>query len=113
MVGSGAPLAGQLKVLVYDNFSGDALPGSYAIVGSNLDSALVAQADGTGVALFSDPTLSKPVTVTVASKCHSPISFVDVPVDTVTAYLDPVISPECGSDGLPPPAGGKPVGENH
>jgi hypothetical protein len=48
------------------------------------------------------------VTVTVAGKCHSPISFVDEPVDTVTVYLDPVLDPSCGMGGDPPPVGGKP-----
>ena len=30
----------------------------------------------------------------------------DVPVDTVTAYLDPMLSPKCASEGDPPPVGG-------
>lgn len=103
----GAPLAGTLKVLVYSNFTGDPIPGAVAIVGSNLASALIKPVDATGLALFNDPSLTAP-TVTIAAKCHSPISFVDVPVDTVTVYLDPVITPECASDGDPPPVGGKP-----
>lgn len=105
---SGAPLAGQLKVLVYNNFSGDPIPDAHAIVGTNLATALVADADATGVATFSDVSLDSPKTVTVAARCHSPISFVDVPVDTVTVYLDPVLSPACASDGDPPPVGGHP-----
>lgn len=105
---SGAPLDGELKVLVYDNFTGNAIPGAYAIVGTKIETALVEQADGSGVAIVADPSLDGPRTVTVAAKCHSPVSFVDVPVDTVTAYLDPVLSPACASGGDPPPVGGNP-----
>jgi hypothetical protein len=104
---SGAPIAGKLKVLVYDNFTGAALAGAHAVVGTQLSTALIAEADGYGVAVFEDASLDGPRTVTVAAKCHSPISFVDVPVDTVTAYLDPVLLPECAGDGDPPPVGGK------
>ena len=41
----GAPLAGHLKVLVYDNYTGAPLAGAYAIVGAPIETALVAQAD--------------------------------------------------------------------
>nr|WP_240806694.1 IPT/TIG domain-containing protein [Polyangium spumosum] len=105
---SGAPLAGKLKVLVYNNFTGDPIAGAHVIVGNALPSALVKQVDATGVTLFDDPSLDGPRTVTIAAKCHSPITFVDVPVDTATVYLDPVLSPACAADGDPPPVGGKP-----
>ncbi len=107
---SGDPINGELRVLVYDNFSGTPIPGAHVIAGSSLASGIVKQADSTGVAQFSgDPLLDAPVTVTVAAECHSPISFVDVPVDTVTVYLDPVITPQCAGSGDPPPGGGSPV----
>jgi hypothetical protein len=106
---SGQPLAGQLRVLAYDNFSGDPLTGAHVIVGSNINSALYQQIDGTGVTVFNDTGLNQPVTVTVAAECHSPITFVDVPVDTVTVYLNPVLTPSCAADGDPPPGGGNPV----
>jgi len=105
---SGAPLAGTLKVLVYDNYTGDPIPAAHVIVGENLASALVKQADATGVTVFVDPSLTGAKTVTIAGKCHSPITFADVPVDTVTVYLDPILSPLCIADGDPPPVGGKP-----
>jgi hypothetical protein len=38
------------------------------------------------------------ITVTVAAKCHLPVTFVDVPVDTVTAYLAPELSTSCAGD---------------
>jgi hypothetical protein len=105
---SGAPLAGNLKVLVYDNYTGDPVVGAVVIVGNNVATGMVSQADSTGVAVFSTPTLNTPRTVTIAGHCHSPITFVDVPVDTVTVYLDPVLSPACAAEGDPPPVGGKP-----
>lgn len=105
---SGAPLAGQLKVLVYNNFTGDAVPGAVVIVGSDLGSAIVKQTDPTGVVVVTDPSLDGPRTVTIAAKCHSPISFVDEPVDTVTAYLDPTLTPACAGGGDPPPVSGSP-----
>jgi IPT/TIG domain-containing protein len=103
---SGDALAGQLRVLAFDNISGEPLEGAHVIVGTDLATGLYQQVDSTGVAQFTDPSLGTPVTVTIAAHCHSPISFVDVPVDTVTVYLDPVLSPQCASDGDPPPGGG-------
>ncbi len=105
---SGAPIAGNLKVLVYNNYTGDPVVGALVIVGNNMATGIVANADATGVAVFSNPMLNAPRTVTIAGHCHSPITFVDVPVDTVTVYLDPVLSPACAADGDPPPVGGKP-----
>ena len=105
---SGAPLAGNLKVLVYDNYTGDPVVGAFVIVGTDMATGLVSQADSTGVAVFSNAQLTSARTVTIAGHCHSPITFVDVPVDTVTVYLDPVLSPACASSGDPPPVGGKP-----
>lgn len=104
---SGDPLAGKLRVLVYDNFTGDAVPATNVIVGSDLATALVGITDATGVVELEDPSLVGGVTVTAAGYCHSPTTFVGVPVDTVTFYLDPVLSPACGMGGDPPPVGGK------
>lgn len=106
---SGAPLAGNLKVLVFDNYTGDPIVGAVVIVGTDMATGLVSQAGATGVAVFSNPQLGSPQTITIAGHCHSPITFVDVPVDTVTVYLDPVLSPACASMGDPPPVGGKPT----
>jgi len=106
----GAPLAGKIRVLVYDNLSGDALGAAHVIVGDDVaPAALYAQTDGTGVVEITDPLLDDPATVTVTAECHSPITFVDVPVDTVTVYLDPVLTPQCAGSGDPPPGGGNPV----
>jgi hypothetical protein len=106
---SGGDLAGKLKILVYDNYSGDPIGGAYGIIGSTFASAVVKQADPSGVIQIDDSSLDAPKTVTVAATCHSPITFVAEPVDTVTAYLDPIMDPSCGSGGDPPPVGYKPA----
>ncbi|HRI67105.1 MAG TPA: IPT/TIG domain-containing protein [Polyangium sp.] len=105
---SGAPLAGNMKVLVYDNYTGDPVVGAFVLAGTNQSNGVLGQVDATGVAVLSSPLLTSPQTVTIAGRCHCPISFVDVPVDTVTVYLDPVLSPLCAMEGDPPPVGGKP-----
>lgn len=104
---SGDKLNGHLNVIAFDNYSGDPIPFAGVIAGVALPDAKGALTDPSGVAVVNDPSLAGPTTVTVAAKCHSPITFVDVPVDTVTVYLDPELSPACVSSGDPPPVGGK------
>ena len=94
---SGGALNGNLKVLVLDAWTGFPIPGATAIVGSDASSALVAKTNVAGAASFADASLTGAVTVTAAEKCHQPLTFVDVPVDTVTAYLSPVLSVACAS----------------
>jgi hypothetical protein len=104
---SGNTLDGELTVLVLNDETGDAIPGATILAGDDLD-ALTTTSDGFGTALVSSDTLDSAVTVTVAKNCFQPITFVDVPVDRVTAYLSPVLSPACGADGDPPAGGGNP-----
>lgn len=106
---SGDDLAGQLKVLAFDNITGDALVGAHVIAGTDLATGLYQQADLNGVTVFNDASLDGPVTVTVAATCHAPMTFVDVPVDTVTVYLTPTLIPACAGEGDPPPVGGNSV----
>lgn len=97
---SGGALAGRVKVLAYDQLTGAALPGAFAIAGGDLATAKVATTTASGVVEIDGVTGDK-VTITVAAKCHQPITFVDVPVDTVTVYLDPVMDLAC-AEGDPP-----------
>jgi hypothetical protein len=99
----GGALSGHLNVLVFDGFTGGAVPGAQAIAGSNLATAVVGTTNASGTALLTSPALTGKSTVTVAAKCHQPVTFVDVPVDTVTAYLNPVLDPSCAGD---PPSSG-------
>ena len=104
---SGNTLRENLRVLALDNITSLALEGATVIVGSTLDDADVLKTDKSGVAVDSKPGLSPKRTVTIARKCYQPQTFVDVSVDTVTAFLDPVLSPACASpEGDLPPSGG-------
>jgi hypothetical protein len=92
-----------VKVLAYDAWTGAALPGAFAIAGENLATARIARTTRNGVVEI-DGVEGDKVTVTVAAKCHSPVTFVDVPVDTVTVYMTPVLDPACldGEEGQLP-----------
>ena len=90
---SGQPLDDQLNVTVLDNFTGSPISGAAVILGGS-DDPEVEFANGSGVASF-DGDLGPSQTVTVAAKCFSPVTFVGVPVDTVVAYLDPVLDLSC------------------
>jgi hypothetical protein len=106
---SGQPLSNtqQLTVLAFDNIEGRALPGVSVLAGDDVGSGQVKRTDKNGVVTFSGD-LGEKQTVTLAVKCFQPITFYDVPVDHVTAYLDPVLSPACGKLGELPPGGGTP-----
>jgi len=107
---SGNALDANLRVLALDNISGLALEGATVLVGSDLASADRLTTDKNGVAVDSKSGLGPKRTVTIARKCYQPQTFVDVPVDTITAFLDPVLSPACGSgSGELPPSGGSGV----
>jgi hypothetical protein len=98
---SGAPLDGNLKVLVLNSATGDALPEAAVIVGE--DEPVVERTNDDGVVLVTGSAVEELATVTVALKCFQPFTVVDIPVDTLTVYLDPVLSPTCfdGSGDLP------------
>jgi hypothetical protein len=102
---SGGAIAGSLRVLALDNYTGSPIPNALVVLEQGVE---VQRTDATGVALMADSDPTGPQTVTVGAKCFQPITFVAVPVDTVTAYLDPVISPACISEGDPPVFGGSP-----
>jgi hypothetical protein len=106
---SGGALSGELKVLTLDGYTGFEVSGATVIVGDDAATASVQTTDKAGVTVFTDASLGPKRTVTISKKCYQPITFVDVPVDTVTAYIDPVLSPACIEDGDPPPVGGTPV----
>jgi hypothetical protein len=104
---SGAKLTNRLKVLVYDGYSGLPVHGAYVLAGNDVNSGLTQLTDSAGTAQFSDPALGPKRSVTVAAKCHQPITFIDVPVDVVTVYIPTVLSPACNPGGDPPATGGR------
>lgn len=101
---SGGALAGRVRVVAFDAFTGTPIAGAFAIAGGTLETAVVQKTNDAGVTEIDGLTASK-VTVTVAAKCHQPTTFVDVPVDSVTAYLQPVLDLSC-AEGDPPSTGG-------
>jgi hypothetical protein len=104
---SGQPLDQQLTVLAFDDYEGNAIPGVTVLVGDDVETGEIARTDRNGVATFSGD-LGPKRTITLAIKCFQPVTFFDVPVDHLTAYLLPVLSPECGDLGELPPGGGTP-----
>jgi IPT/TIG domain len=99
----GSALSGGMTVLAFDQLTGSPLTGGKAIAGSTIETSLLGTFDSSGVVRLTDPSLHGKVTVTVAAKCHQPVTFVDVAVDTVTAYLQPELDPSCQGD---PPSSG-------
>jgi hypothetical protein len=99
---AGGALNGTLTVLAYDSWTGSPVKG-VAIAGSSLASAVTGTLDQYGTVRLTDPKLTGKVTVTVTGHCHQPWTYVDVPVDTVTVYLNPTLSPACSGN---PPSGG-------
>jgi hypothetical protein len=104
---SGSKLATRLKVLVYDAYSGAPVRGAYVLAGDDASTGLTKSTDSAGLALFDAPDLGPKRSVTVAAKCHQPVTFVDVPVDIVTVYMTPILSPACNPGGDPPATGGR------
>lgn len=101
---SGGAFTGRVRVLAFDAFTGTPIGDAFAIAGASLPSAVVQKTLASGVTEINGLAGSN-VTITVAAKCHHPMTFVDVPVDTVTAYLSPVLDPSCAV-GDPPSTGG-------
>ncbi len=101
----GGAFSGRVRVLVFDALTGVPLAGAKAIAGSSLASGVVQSTTKTGVTEFSGLP-GNAITVTAGAKCHQPMTYVDVPVDTVTMYLQPVLDPDC-AEGDPPSTGGR------
>lgn len=103
---AGDPLDGRLEVRVLGATTGEPLPGAFVVLGPDLDGIVEITGDD-GRVVVEDASLTEPVTVTVALLCHQPITFVDVGVERVTVYLDPILDISCIEDlQLPPPGGG-------
>jgi hypothetical protein len=102
---SGGAFGGRVRVLAFDALTGTPIAGAKVIAGSSLATGVVQSTVASGVTEFNGLSGAK-VTVTVGAKCHQPMTYVDVPVDTVTVYLQPVMDPSCAV-GDPPSTGGR------
>lgn len=103
---SGGAFTGRVRVLARNGWTGDPIAGAKVIAGGSLAAGVVKTTSASGVTEISGLPGSS-VTITVAAKCHQPTTFVAVPVDTVTAYLNPVLDPFCAPEGDPPSTGGR------
>ncbi len=99
---AGGPLSDRVRVQALDRSSGAPLAGARIIVSDPLPTPKVGDTAISGSIEFSGVG-SSPLTVTITAHCYQPITFVDVPVDSVTGYLEAVGSPACGQ---PDPNGG-------
>lgn len=103
----GGAFSGRMRVLAFDAATGTPIPGAYVVAGGSLATAVVQRTSASGVTELNGLPGTK-ATITVAAKCHQPITYVDVPVDTVTVYLPFVFDVACASlDGDPPSTGGR------
>lgn len=105
---SGDKLDGQIDVLVLDDLAGQAVPGATVLAGTDAASALVTKTDSFGTASIASDELGSKATITVAKKCFQPQTFIDVPVQKLTVFLEPELSPACGDAGDIPAGGGVP-----
>jgi hypothetical protein len=103
---AGKPLNGSLRVIVLNSATGRAVPGATVVLGGEATPDSTKKADERGVVVVEDASLDGKVTVTVAAKCLQPTTFVDVPVDTITVYLDPILALKCADLSFPPIGGG-------
>jgi hypothetical protein len=92
---------------VLDDYTGAPIRGAFVLAGDDAATGLLKATNASGVVVFNDPMLGPKRSVTIAAKCYQPTTFVDVPVDAVTAYLLPILSPACASGGDPPSVGGR------
>ena len=95
---SGGAISGRVKVIAFDAALGTPIKNAFVIIGTDVSNP--AKTAVNGVVEVPNLTTNK-VTITVAARCHAPITYVDVPVDTLTVYMNPVLEPEC-LEGDPP-----------
>jgi hypothetical protein len=103
---SGSAFAGTMRVLAFDADVGVPIPGAYVVAGTSVAGGVVKQTSASGVVELNGLPGSK-ATITVAAKCHQPITYVDVPVDTVTAYISATRDLSCIDLKDPPSTGGR------
>lgn len=94
---AGEALDTTLTVLVLDGTTGAPLPGAAVVIDAELTTATSTGKDGRADLALAGSAPTR--TVTAAAPCHQPMTLVDVPVDHVTLYLDPVLTPACGDLG--------------
>ncbi len=112
---SGNPLKDQLKVIVLDGYEGTVLPGATAIAGDDLDQAGAGASTTNGIVQRrrrgrrddrARPLQAPRRRSRSRRSASSPPPSCRFSVDTVTVYLDPILSPACApKKATPPPVG--------
>ena len=98
---SGGPIDGVLNVVVLDNWTRDALPGAFVVVGDPATSPHQGVTDALGQITFSGPDLVGPVTVTATAADHEVASFHCFDAENLTIWLrSPLPPPDTGPPGL-------------
>jgi hypothetical protein len=104
---SGAALAGKLNVFAFDGALGSPIADALVVAGTDVASIVKGTTSASGVASLTGNFGAK-ISVTVAAKCYQPVTFVDVPVETVSVLMSPIMSPEC-MEGDPSSTGNYPT----
>ncbi len=86
---SGGAMAGTLNVTVLDNRAGMPLPEAHVMLGSESDTIFQGRTDARGQITFSDPSLVKPVQVTVWRPGFEAVSVVGIDTRNLTILLTP------------------------
>lgn len=102
---SGGAVDGTVNLTVIDTFTGLRLPGAFAMLGNDLETAHQGRTDRKGRIVFSDPELKGPQTVHVAMDCYENGSIVGFDATNVTVFLRrltiqrciPSIDPQLGT----------------
>ncbi len=95
---SGRALDDVLQITVLDDLFGEPLGGATVFLdGAGSEPEWLSQTDDAGRVSFAGK-LGPRRMVTVAGPCIQPLTVVDVPVDTLTLYVAPILTPDC----LPP-----------
>ena len=102
---TGDSINGRIFVTVLDIRTGEPIAGATVMVQVRDSSPFVALTDAAGQAVFVDPSLVGPQTVTAFAEQRSTESFVGVDAERVTLLLSPLPPPECppGDPSCTPP----------
>ena len=102
---SGGTLAGSLTVTVINTMTGGPVPQAFVFL-NNEPSAMppgAGRTGDTGQVTLSPAMITPPITVTASARCFTTTTIQSFDARNATIYLTPLMTPECGSPGMPPP----------
>jgi hypothetical protein len=92
----GGPINGSINLTAINAFTGDPVPGAFAIVGEDLATENQGLTSVTGQITFSGPELIGTQTIHVAKHCFERTSVIAFDAQDVTVFLVPWMDPMCG-----------------